>query len=326
MRREFVDVLACPHCRATLSLTVTAVDGEEVMEGELACAACDVRFAVERGVPRFVPQDNYAQSFGYQWNSFRKTQLDSHCGITVSRDRFLTETQWRPEDLQGKLVLDIGCGAGRFSEVALSLGARLVSLDYSSAVDAAFQNLAPNPRLTIVQGSVYSLPVKPGAFDYVYCLGVLQHTPDPRAAVLALAEPLRPGGKAALDFYPALALNILWPKYWLRPFTKRMNHRQLFELVRRWVRPMLRLSNALAGVPFLGRRLKYAVPVMNYRGSLPLTDEQHVEWSTLDTFDMFAPAHDHPQTASTVRSWLAAAGFRSCEAAREGLVVGRAVR
>jgi hypothetical protein len=41
---------------------------------------------------------------------------------------------------------------------------------------------------------------------------------------------------------------------------------------------------------------------------------------------MLAPAYDHPQTAESVRAWLAEAGMRDIEAAREGLVVGRATK
>ena len=65
---------------------------------------------------------------------------------------------------------------------------------------------------------------------------------------------------------------------------------------------------------------------MMYYRVLPLTEQQHREWAILDTFDMLAPAHDHPQTAAAVRAWLTEAGLRDIDAAREGLVIGRAVK
>jgi SAM-dependent methyltransferase len=223
-------------------------------------------------------------------------------------------------------VLDVGCGAGRFAEVMLSTGAFLVAIDYSSAVDACFANLGSHPRLSILQADVLHLPIKPGSFDYVYCLGVLQHTPDPHRAVLALAPPLRPGGKLVLDFYPRLSANILWPKYWLRPFTRRMPKDRLLAIVQRLVPMFLPIGRALAAIPMLGRRLRYLLPVMTYYRVLPLTKAQHREWAILDTFDMLAPAHDHPQTVASVRTWLTEAGLQDVEAAREGLVIGRAVK
>ncbi len=321
MISDLLDILACPDCGGSLSLS----DGS--MEwGTLVCAACRCTFPIVKHIPRFVPADNYSNSFGFQWNKFRATQLDSRTGLPISRDRFLAESQWTPAELAGKRVLDVGCGAGRFAEVALSTGANVVAIDYSSAVDACFANLGPHPRLSVIQADVYRLPFKPSSFDYVYCFGVLQHTPDPHRAALALAKPLRVGGKLALDFYPRLALNVLWPKYWLRPFTRRMRPERLFAIVRWLVPKLLPVARALAAVPLLGRRLRYLVPIMMYYRVFPLTNEAHREWAILDTFDMFAPRHDHPQTPESVRTWLTEAGLSDVAAAREGLVVGRATR
>src|SRR5258708_1274637 len=276
-----------------------------------------------RGVPRFVPPDSYANSFGFQWNTFRQTQLDSHSGLPISRERFFRQSRWTPDELRGKRVLDIGCGAGRFSEVALDAGANLVSVDYASAVDACFANLGSKPGLTVAQGNIYHLPVKDGVFDYVYCFGVLQHTPDPHAAVLALTAPLKRGGRLALDFYPRFPGNALWPKYWLRPIPRRMSQQRLLAPVQSLVPKLLPVSTALSMIPLFGPRMRYLVPVMNYHGVFPFTEEQHREWSVLDTFDMLAPTYDHPQTAQTVRRWLEESGLREIEAARDGLVVAR---
>ena len=242
------------------------------------------------------------------------------------RERFFRESRWTPNELAGKRVLDVGCGAGRFAEVALSTNASVVAVDYSTAVDACLANLGPHARLSVIQADVYNLPLRPGSFDYLYCFGVLQHTPDPHGAVLALASPLKRGGKLALDLYPRLTANVLWPKYWLRPLTRRMRRERLFAIVEWLVPKLLPISRALAAVPLLGRRLRYALPVMTYYRVFPLTAEQHREWAILDTFDMLAPEHDHPQTAASVQAWLTEAALGDVEAVREGLVVGRAVR
>lgn len=316
MNPTLLDILACPACGGALASS----------DGALRCTACGASFPVVRDIPRFVPADNYASSFGFQWNKFRATQLDSRTGLSISRDRFFRESRWTPEELAGKRVLDIGCGAGRFAEVALGAGAEVVAVDYSAAVDACSANLGPHPRLSVVQADVYHLPFRPESFDYVYCFGVLQHTPDPHRAVLALAPPLKSGGRLAVDFYPRLALNVLWPKYWLRPLTRRMSAERLFAVVERLVPKLLPVARAVAAVPLLGPRLRHAVPIMMYYRVFPLTEEQHREWAILDTFDMFAPRHDHPQTAESVRSWLMEAGLAGVDAAREGLVVGRAVK
>ena len=83
-------------------------------------------------------------------------------------------------------VLDVGCGAGRFAEIALRTGAKVVALDYSTAVDACYANLGHHENLEVVQGDVYALPFVGRSFPFVYSLGVLQHTPDVRTAFAAL--------------------------------------------------------------------------------------------------------------------------------------------
>ncbi|HEV7425816.1 MAG TPA: methyltransferase domain-containing protein [Thermoanaerobaculia bacterium] len=326
MNRDLLEVLACPECRGDLDVRSDAEHDGRVETGSLVCRRCDRAFPIVRHVPRFVPGESYANSFGFQWTRFRETQLDSHSGLPISKDRFLQESQWSPAELRGKRVLDIGCGAGRFAEVAAGTGAKVLAIDYSSAVDACYANLASYPQLDVAQANVYELPIKPGSFDYVYCFGVLQHTPDPHAAVLALADPLKTGGKLALDFYPRLLANLLWPKYWLRPLTRRMNQERLFRVVQRLVNLLLPVSKALAAVPLFGRRLRYLLPIITYYGVFSLTDQQHREWAVLDTFDMLAPAHDHPQTSATVRRWLTEAGLREIETPPQRPVVGRAVK
>jgi len=69
-----------------------------------------------------------------------------------------------------------------------------VALDYSSAVDACYANLKHHPNLHIVQGDIYALPFEPGNFQFVYSLGVLQHTPNVAAAFAALPPMLKGGG------------------------------------------------------------------------------------------------------------------------------------
>lgn len=67
---------------------------------------------------------------------------------------------------------------------------------------------------------------------------------------------------------------------------------------------MLATSQVLGCFPLLGRGLKRIVPVADYTGRFPLSDQQLKEWALLDTFDMLAPIYDNPQTAATVRRWF----------------------
>lgn len=326
MKQSLLEILRCPVCAAGFSLAATIVTDGEVEAGELTCRGCASVFPVVSFVPRFVPAENYATNFGLQWNAFRPTQLDSHSGLAISRNRFFAQSRWSAEELRGKRVLDVGCGAGRFAEIALSTGAEVVALDYSSAVDACQQNLYPDERLNVIQGDVYHLPFAKESFDYVYCFGVLQHTPDVQGACLALVEHLRPAGKIAVDVYQWQIRNIFNGKYIVRPITRRISASTLFALVRKIVPLLLPLSLALGRVPVIGRKARQLLPLSNYEGIHPLNPEQVREWAILDTFDMLSPAHDHPQRPETLRKWFTMAGLKNIEVFRAGHLVARGVK
>lgn len=325
MKIQLLSILRCPLTNQQLELDQGAEfdrrDSSNVVEGWLV--ADGVRYPVRREIPRFVPQSNYADNFGMQWNHFAKTQLDSHSGHPISSERFWKATAWKPADLEGKWVLDIGCGSGRFAEIALTAGASVVALDYSSAVDACLKNLKGHQNLHVVQGDIYALPFVAGAFSYLYSLGVLQHTPNVAQAFAALPPMLEEGGKLCVDYYESSLKSRMLPKYWLRPLTKRLPKHRLFAALEKLVPAMLPVSRSVGKIPVFGRILRRIVPVANYEGVLPLSEEQLYEWALLDTFDWLSPAYDNPQTVSTVRKWLTDAGLQEEYVGKAGHLVAR---
>lgn len=326
MLLSHLSLLRCPRTGEALQL-IDAVEGASGIEsGTLVVRSGRSSYPILRGIPRFVPPENYAESFGLQWNRFRRTQLDSVSGVSISRDRFYRVTGWKAHELEGKRILDVGCGAGRFTEVALDAGADVIAIDFSSAADACLDNHRERAALTVLQADIYRLPFSLGSFDFVYCLGVLQHTPDVHGAFLALPPQLASGGRLAVDIYPRLALNVLWPKYWLRPITRRLPKQTLLAAVEAAVPVLLPVSRLLGRVPAVGRKLRHAMPVANYEGILPLNESQLREWAILDTFDMLAPAHDHPQSVETLRRWFQEAQLTDVHVARDGFVIGRGTR
>jgi SAM-dependent methyltransferase len=245
--------------------------------------------------------------------------------VPISRDRFLRATGWTRDTLAGARVLDVGCGAGRFAEIALSLGASVVAVDYSSAVDACRANL-PDANLQVAQADVYALPFAPGTFDFVYSLGVIQHTPDVERTIAALARQVKPGGELVVDVYRRHWRGWLHPRMWLRPITTRVEGRRLFAAVERAAPAMLKVSNAVGALPVVGSQLRRFVPVANYAGQLPLSPAQLEEWAILDTYDWLAPAYDQPQTAATLQRWMTDAGLAGVRVLTADHLTARGVR
>ncbi|KAF0192536.1 MAG: hypothetical protein FD165_699 [Gammaproteobacteria bacterium] len=322
MHLELLDILRCPNTGEALALIEPQYRGDRVYSGWLRSEKSGNRYPIREFVPRFVPEANYADNFGMQWNRFRQTQLDSYSGQTISADRFWKATGWRPQDIAGKWVLDVGCGAGRFAEIALQAGAKVCALDYSSAVDACYANLGQHPNLHVVQGDIYALPFSSGFFPFVYSLGVLQHTPDVAKAFAALPPMLAADGRICVDFYWKRIRTMLHAKYVVRPITRRMQQQQLFKVVESVVPVLLPVSRLLGRVPVIGRFLKRLIPIADYTGVFPLSEQQLKEWAVLDTFDMLAPAYDNPQSSETVRGWMADAGLVGVKVFHESHLVG----
>jgi 2-polyprenyl-3-methyl-5-hydroxy-6-metoxy-1,4-benzoquinol methylase len=326
MNPEFPEWLRCPVSGQRLVVESPACVCDQIETGWMISQDGQHRYPIQQGIPRFVPSSNYADSFGMQWNHFRQTQLDSYSGQPVSADRFWKATGWTPSDLAGQWILDAGCGAGRFAEVALQAGANVVALDYSSAIEACWANLRHHPRLHVVQGDLLALPLARDSFDFVYSLGVLQHTPDVARAFAALPPMLKSGGRLCADFYERTWKALLQPKYWLRPLTTRVPPVTLFGWLQRLVPSLLKMSRLFGKVPVAGVVLKRLIPVASYDGVLPLTRKQLEEWALLDTFDWFSPTFDYPQTAETVHAWMERAEMADFEVVRAGHLVVRGCR
>jgi SAM-dependent methyltransferase len=284
-------------------------------EGDALIDSDGNRFPIVAGIPRICEPDNYTQNFGLQWNMFDVTQLDRpETGLDLSTTRFFAETGWSPGGLAGESLLEVGSGAGRFTQVILAkTKASLWSVDYSSAVEANLRNngaIAPD-RLKLFQASIYEMPFPDGSFDKVICLGVLQHTPDFEASVRALVSKARPGGEIVVDFYPVRGWwTKLHAKYLLRPFTKRMPHDKLLARIDRNIDWLMRAHRALVQAR-LGALTRF-LPVADLRFVLPgaLSPRQAREWAVLDTFDMYSPEYDQPQRVERVAEMMRRSGAR----------------
>lgn len=309
MQIKLLDVLACPQCGGALTCTAIETDSAgEVLAGRLVCASAAHQFPIENGIPRFVARDNYAASFGFQWNRFKLEQIDSANGTNLSATRFYAETGWTKDWLRGKWVLDAGCGAGRFLDVAADSEAEVVGLDISSAIDAARANLAGRRNVHFVQASIYEPPFRPGAFGGCYCIGVVQHTPDPQETMRTLPRVLSPAGRIAITAYERKSWTRFYAKYLLRPLTKQLDKRKLLAGIKVVMPVLFPITSVLFRLPLAGRVFMFAIPIANYVHETTLTRKQRYAWAILDTFDMLSPQFDQPRTQQEVEEALSAAG------------------
>jgi SAM-dependent methyltransferase len=288
----------CPDCKIE-----TAIFSKD--DGSKFCKQCNTDFPFINNILRLTDITNYSESFGFQWNIFRKTQLDSFVQKPISRERLYEVTKWQ-SDLEGQSILEAGSGAGRFTEVLLSTKADVYSFDYSNAVEANYMNNGESPNLTLFQGDIYKIPFQDYSFDHVICLGVLQHTPNPKNSFVSLSKKVKPGGYLYIDLYTKSFHHWLQWKYFLRPITKRLPQNFLFTLIKAIVPILLPITQFLKKI--FGRFGARLSPIKDYT-ELELGNNDNKNWAILDTFDMYSPEHDHPQTKKDVEKWFRDLGF-----------------
>jgi SAM-dependent methyltransferase len=283
------------------------------------------RIPVVRGIPRFVGSAGYAAGFGEQWKRFRRTQLDSFTGTTISLDRLTRCLGGSLARLRGRSVLEVGCGAGRFTELLLEAGARVFASDLSTAVEANYDNCRGADGYFVCQADLRQLPARPGAFDFVICLGVVQHTPDPEQTIAALAAFVRDGGTLVIDHYRYDAADMTPVRRRLRSFLIRRNPRLALPLVRAMVAvlwPVHRLlwhGREFRGIAAARGRWLGLSPVLDYHDYYnELGSRLLYAWAALDTHDALTDVYKHKRTVEQIAACLEDLGLDRIEASYGG--------
>jgi 2-polyprenyl-6-hydroxyphenyl methylase/3-demethylubiquinone-9 3-methyltransferase len=177
--------------------------------------------------------------FGKNWRAFLESV--DHARIAAAEQSLLS--MLRCHDLQGRTLLDIGCGSGLFSLAARRQGARVHSFDFDGDSVACTRELrrrhaVEDATWTIEQGSVLDPDYmdRLGTFDVVYSWGVLHHTGRMWDAVAAACRAVRPGGILFIALYNDLG-------------TKSRRWRAIKKVYNRAPRPLRPLLTAISIAP-----------------------------------------------------------------------------
>jgi len=316
MKKNLLNFLCCPECEDNIIIKKIDIQNKDnIITGLLACNQCSSTWPIRNAIPRFVEKNYYAKSFGKQWKTFAKTQLDTN-KIRESEIRFKSELGWKVNNLEGKTILEFGSGAGRFVDVVSRAGAKLiVGIDVTDAVDVSQDNLSSRKNISFIQADLFHLPIRKNSFDYVYSIGVLHHTPDPKAAFSKMIETTRVDGSIGLSLYEISlsnrsnrnslsvstkelfwALN-MWRCELFRIITTRLPQ-SLFLVYCKTVIPILHIINK---IPIL-RYIRYFFPSTCYR-TLP------VAWSMLDTYDTYVTKIIHQYRGKDIFHWFLSEGM-----------------
>ena len=129
----------------------------------------------------------------------------------------------RSGPLQGRAVVDVGCGGGLLAEAMARRGARVVGIDLADDLLRVAQLHALEAGITLQyrhESAEAHAAAHAGQYDVVTCMEMLEHVPDPAAIVEALARLVRPGGHvfvSTLNRTPrAYLMAVLGAEYLLR--------------------------------------------------------------------------------------------------------------
>ncbi len=283
MRESLLKFIWCPECHSELSLFAENLHSE-IINGSLMCFKCHKAYPIVKGIPRFVDNGGYADSFGYEWNKL-------NWGRNEDEREFFQITDLSKEELKDKVVLDAGCGGGRFAQFVSKYCGEFVGFDYSDAVDKAYELCKENPNAHFIQCDINKNPFREGTFDLIYCHGVLHHTPNTKKSFENLPKLLKKDGILYVAVFGECALPFRIVDDTLRSVLNKLSHRELHKVCGI-------MTNMLYGTHRLVGRLMWF--------SLPWSKDV----MAYVFYDWYSPKYHHRHSVSEVKGWFRESGLR----------------
>lgn len=139
---------------------------------------------------------NTIDSFGKEWGAFSNFS-DEEISF-IAKDYFDIVKE---EDIRDKVILDAGCGSGRWSKYIVDKAKHIHLVDPSEAIFVAAKLLKDHNNVSINQASINNLPFNDEYFDFILSLGVIHHIPNMEEALINLSTKLKKRGKLLLFIY-----------------------------------------------------------------------------------------------------------------------------
>lgn len=218
---EWLDILACPICSSCLQ-----------QNDALYCENCEESFPMAAGssIPSFINRRQYSSDEEYEYAKKiinfwglgweQRIKDDEHSYIydldSSGIDKFVTEVCDRHQKsralfgreipltgIDGKVILNIGCGAGTESLVLAKKRAICIAMDITAQAANAADLLIKRSGSSGfgIQADARFLPLKSASIDYCYSSGVLHHSPDIQRSIQEVWRVLKPGGVAGIMLY-----------------------------------------------------------------------------------------------------------------------------
>jgi SAM-dependent methyltransferase len=130
------------------------------------------------------------------WRLFRREQTEPAPFYRLLAAEAADDLARRHGPLAGTAIVDLGCGPGFYTEALRAHGATVIPIDK----DLAELRLAGDPPAGALLADAAALPLGDASVDGAFCSNLLEHMPDPRAAIDEIERVLRPGGWAYISW------------------------------------------------------------------------------------------------------------------------------
>src|SRR5262249_21993776 len=302
----------CPGCGGDLALHSALLVQRHIEEGTLECRSCGASYPIEHGVPVFVPDQDRrdvvqtTSGFARNWDEYNDVILQNEeLNDELFRD-WISPVD--PNSFAGKLVLEPGCGMGRWLRIAARYSPRtLIGVDYSSIAYTAARNVREMENVHVIRADIHKLPLKK-RIEWTYCLGVVHHTPEPEKTFDALVSVLGPAGRMTVWVYGKEGNR--WIHALVTPLRKHVTSRLPHGVLGI-------VSTALALPLFAAARLSVRVP-LPYREYLQYLARYPFRYMSQIVYYHLAPEIAHYLSRDEVEGWARKHGLHYHLAARNG--------
>ncbi|MBU4204645.1 methyltransferase domain-containing protein [Patescibacteria group bacterium] len=345
MKKKLLELIVCPVCKNKLTLKTFKENREEIEAGVLLCS-CGQFFPIIKNIPRILigslrvvvyerfpdffkeyknllPQEKISkeikgedlkkkktsESFGYEWEKFPEM-------IKEWEKNFKLYFAPLPklDLLEGKTILDAGCGKGRHIFYAAKIAKEVIAVDLGTAIDVALYNNRNTENVYFIQADIYNLPFRANSFDFIFSLGVLHHLPTPEEGFSKLVGLLKNGAgiliyvyhnfsNGTFNFYLSALMNFF------RRITIKIPHELLYVLCY----PITILSYCTFVLP-------YRVFSKKDKSNWPLMAYANYPFRVLlnDIFDSFSAPIENRYSKEEITDWYQRANLKNIKILENG--------
>ena len=250
---------------------------------------------------------NTVESFGDEWTKF--SSFDTAEIERMGNEYFdLLHTTTVNEN---SVVLDVGCGTGRWSYYLSPKVKFIEAIDPSEAVLAAAQLTGTRQNIRITKAGVDNIPFDDNSFDFIFSLGVLHHIPDTQGAIKKIYRKIKPKGYFLVYLYYNLDNR---GSIYRAIFTLSNGVRKVISRMPKVMKQILaEIISFTVYVPFvlLARLCKGLFPKRELYKKIPLSYYHNKSLTIIrnDSLDRFGTPLEKRFSRIEIESMLKAAGF-----------------